>query len=379
MVLANNQKQDDHRLTHTARRMLALRDDVFSEWTTRVRQVLPQTDSLRLPMLVNTLPIFYDNIAEAISPDYPRVLGADGSSLAAEHGGERARMTDYNHQALISEYQIFRWVVLNTLHRENVALSPAELLTINTSIDDGIRVAVNAFAQVHAAFRERFAAALTHDLRTPLGITAMALDMIAMSDDPVEIKALAGKARASVRRMDGMVHELLDTMTFHGGRQLSLDMSNFDIQDLIREVQADTAQRARIHSCGNSVSGWWDRAAIKRALENIVGNAIKYGDPAHAIVIRSREYYERLSLSVHNEGQPIPQDEWECIFQMYRRAGAGNESERQGWGIGLPYVRAVAESHGGSVTVESTVERGTTFMVDLPVDCRPYHGAPTLM
>jgi signal transduction histidine kinase len=134
---------------------------------------------------------------------------------------------------------------------------------------------------------------------------------------------------------------------------------------------------ARIRLSGQAVAGWWDRAALKRAVENIVGNAVKYGAPESPITIRTDEVHQRLLLSVHNEGQPIPPGEQEDIFQMYRRADATARNE-EGWGIGLPYVRAVAESHGGSIGVDSSLERGTTFVIDIPVDGRPYKDAPSV-
>jgi signal transduction histidine kinase len=62
---------------------------------------------------------------------------------------------------------------------------------------------------------------------------------------------------------------------------------------------------------------------------------------------------------------------------MYRRAHAVSRYE-EGWGIGLSYVRAVAESHGGSIGVDSSLERGTTFVIDIPVDGRPYEDSPSV-
>jgi K+-sensing histidine kinase KdpD len=91
-----------------------------------------------------------------------------------------------------------------------------------------------------------------------------------------------------------------------------------------------------------------------------------------------RQTHESLFLTVHNEGSPIPAPEQECIFRMYRRAEAAKRNLKQGWGIGLPYVRAVAESHGGSITLDSSEERGTTFTIDLPKDSRPYQNSPSL-
>ena len=87
---------------------------------------------------------------------------------------------------------------------------------------------------------------------------------------------------------------------------------------------------------------------------------------------------ERVMLSVHNEGTPIAAEEIEDIFQFYQRARAAAQGKKEGWGIGLSFVRAVAESHGGSVTVDSSLERGTTFLMDMPADARPFQDAPTL-
>jgi K+-sensing histidine kinase KdpD len=117
---------------------------------------------------------------------------------------------------------------------------------------------------------------------------------------------------------------------------------------------------------------------MKRVLENLLDNALKYGEPEAAIRVRISYNHDRMLLSVHNEGDAIPQDELESIFQVFRRAEAAKEGEKRGWGIGLPYVRSVAESHGGSVQIDSAPGRGTTLGVDVPVDARPFQNAPTL-
>lgn len=380
MTYASDQKPDATNLSHASRRMLALREQVFADWERAVRAGVDQAAVLRHPVLIDTLPVFYDNIAESLTPGYGRQGGGDGTTVAAEHGGERARVTDYDHVALIDEYQIFRRCILEALHRDGVSLSHAEVLVIDSSIDAGIKEAVNAFSLVHRGLRERFTAALTHDLRGPLQATSMALELILMTEDPARIRAMAAKALASVERMGGMVGELLDSMAFHGGQKVQLELSEFDICELVREVQLEAVgtQGMQLQLTLHSVRGWWDRKALRRALENMVSNAGKYGTPGTPIAIRVDEVHERLLLTVHNHGEPIPQEEQESIFQMYRRAEAARQGVKGGWGIGLPYVRAVAESHGGSVGVDSAHGRGTTFVIDIPVDCRPYCNAPTL-
>ncbi|TQK03113.1 sensor histidine kinase KdpD [Herbaspirillum sp. SJZ107] len=380
MTFASDQNKAPSALSANAQRMLELRDKVFRIWLERVRESVAEARNVESPILIDTLPVFYDNIAESLSPDYPRTSGVDGTTVAAEHGGERARITAYNQAALIEEYQIFRATIFDVLHRENVLLDFNETHAINSSIDSGIQEAVEAFSLVHSGFRERFAAALTHDLRGPLAATMTALELIMLLDDPVRIKTVAAKALSSTARMAGMVDELLHTMKFHSGEKIELELARFDICEVVREVQADSAlgwgQRFEVDA--RTVTGYWDRAALKRALENLVSNAVKYGSEGTPVTIKVDEVYGRLLLSVHNEGAPIPPDQQECIFQMYRRAESAISSDRQGWGIGLPYVRAVAESHGGSIGLDTSQERGTTFVIDIPMDGSLYPNAPTL-
>lgn len=370
MDFATDQNSNNQGLSVTAQRMLELRGLVLSEWEKRVRESLPEAETMQLPLLINTLPSFYDNIAQAISPGYPRLTG-DGTSLAAEHGGERARLSAYTHTALIQEYQLFRASIFDVFERSQVRLNHFECMTIHTSIDTGIREAVNGFTLVHTVMREQFAAALTHDMRTPLSIAVTALELGKIVNDPRKVQQLTDKALDNLRRMNDMIGKLLNSMALHEGRTPSIAFEQFDILDVVGEVVNDAVSQHGpylvVH--GPSVVGWWGRAELKRVLENIVNNAFKYGRAGVPVTIRVEHAYERVSLSVHNEGKPIPIEEQAKIFQMYTRV-AENAQSHQGWGIGLPYVRSAIESHGGSVVVDSSKERGTTFVVDFPQDAR---------
>ena len=381
MSFASDQQTASQQLSANAQRILGLREAVFATWEARVRERVAQARHVQHPILIDTLPVFYDNIVQSISPDYPRASAVDGTTVAAEHGGERARITSYDHSALIEEYQIFRWAIFEVLHREQVALDHREVHAIHASIDSGIQESVEAFSLVHSGFRERFAAALTHDMRGPLGATVTALELILRSNDPDQIRTVAGKALANARRMSGMVDELLDTMAFHSGENIPLHITGIAMGELVAEVLADarTAHGPRFQLDAQPVNGWWDRPALTRAIENLVSNAVKYGAPGTPISVKVEQLHERLVLSVHNDGPPIPPHEQECIFQMYRRAELAQHGDPQGWGIGLPYVRAVAESHGGSIGLDSSHERGTTFFIHIPIDGRAHAGKPTLV
>jgi signal transduction histidine kinase len=380
VTLATDQDTNPEDLSSTARKMLALRDEVLLEWVKRLRQAIKEAEQLPHPILINTFPALYNNLAQAISPGHPRALGNEGSTAASEHGGERARLTHYHVQSVISEYQILRWTIFDVLNMRDVQLNEHEVFVINISIDGSIRESVNAFALAQTALREQFVATITHDLRNPLSTAHGFAELIKQSSDLAQIKEFAERITGSMRRMDNMLQDLLDSMTFQSGERLQLRLEEFDMLEVVKEMcdQFTVTHGPRFQFLGGTARGWWDREAIKRAIENMVGNAVKYGAPDTPVQLKVYSENERMLLSVHNEGEPIPLEQIECIFQVFRRAVAAKEGNKEGWGIGLPYVRNVAESHGGSVAVDSAAGRGTTFLIDIPTDSRPFQNAPTL-
>ncbi len=361
-------------------RMMALRDEVLREWGQRVQATVKESRNLPHPILIDTFPGLYEDIAQAISPDFPRATATEGNTVASEHGGERARLTNYDAQAVIAEYQILRWAIFDVLQRDGVRLDSNESAIINVCIDDAIRESANAFALAQAALRERFVAGLTHDLRNPLASASIAADLIALSSSEPKTREIAASISDNLARMDGMINDLLDTVVFQAGARMRLHLEAFDMLALAREVVDQLGQReGGIVLTGVATAGTWDRQALKRALENLVGNAVKYRVPGTPVSVHVAAKQERMIATVHNEGEPIPPGQAELVFQMFRRSASAEEGGKPGWGLGLPFVRAVAESHGGSVAFDSAAERGTTFMIDLPIDARPFLDAPTLV
>jgi signal transduction histidine kinase len=366
-------------LSPSSRAMLALRDQVVEAWCQAVRESLHKAGSLPEPILLNTLPTFFERLARLLTPAYYQAGGVDVAVIAQEHGGERARLSGYDTTTLIREYQLFRQVLFRMLHQGGVALTHEQREAIATSIDSAIRESVTAFALIQSALREQFIAALTHDLRTPLSTVSVAAQVIESKADNPEMRKLAARIIDNARRIEGMTRDLLDCMVFEGGERLPLHLEEFDLAVLAYEVaqQAMESQAVKVEVAFESVPGVWCRTSLQRALENLLGNAIKYRAPGTPVQVKVERYEQRAQLSVHNEGEPIPVEEMESIFQVYRRA-RGGKCTKDGWGVGLPYARRVAESHGGSIIVTSTAALGTTFMIDIPLDARPFGSAPVV-
>ena len=294
--------------------------------------------------------------------------------MAAEHVEERARLTDFQPETLLAEFHIFRSVLFDMLDAHDVTLTGPERRALHLTIDTVVRESMRAFVAAGDRLRERFAGALAHDLRQPVTNVLLAADLILQLDPPPAIADWARRIARNGERMATMLGELLDALAIQAADRLRLTLEPFDLYELAQGVagRAREYQGADVQLSGVHVNGWWGRSALERALENIVGNAHKYGDPGAPIEVTLAGHDGRAVVSVRNQGKPIPAEEFEAIFQQFVRTKEAGESQQRGWGIGLPYVRTVAESHGGSAVVYNDGEKGTVFVIDIPVDARPF-------
>lgn len=355
-------------------RMLALREIVLQSWENQVRAELASANKLSKPVLIDTMPVLYERLCAALTPAYFARDGLDVASIGAEHGVERATLSDYDAEAILAEFQMFRSVLFDVLDAHELILTAPERRTLHLTIDAAVRESVRAFVAATNSLRERFAGALAHDLRQPASNMVLGANLILRLDPSPQVAQWAQRIVRNGERMGKMLSELLDALAIQSGDRLSLKLEQFDLLALVRSVtdRAREYQGADVRLDGKPVLGWWSPTALERTLENLLNNAQKYGDTDKPIEVNLSESNGRAILSVRNQGKPIPPGEFEAIFQQFVRSGDAGESATASWGLGLPYVRTVAQSHGGSVVVYSDAAAGTTFVVDIPVDARPF-------
>jgi signal transduction histidine kinase len=370
MMLSTNQQSSTTNLSDQSRNVLAIRDEVFAEWEKRVRQLIPGADEVSHPVLLDTLPLFYGNIAEALSPGFDRENAASDSTAATGHGSERARTTDYQAVEIVHEYQLLRDALLHVAQRHGIRFSADETRIIGASFDQAIRDAIDEFTALQRAFRERVAASLTHDMRSPLSVIISGAELLLATDAGKHAKILQ-KIVENGLRLEQMIQEQLDAISHPAPQGAPLPLAALDALALAREVAehvSDTTP-ARCTADGESVIGWWNESALRRALENLALNAAKYGD-GQQVSLKVAQTHGRVILSVHNCGNPIPDGQRKDIFEYLNR---GEQSGTTGWGIGLPFVQEVARRHGGTVVLDSSEQAGTTFTIDIPVDAREFN------
>jgi signal transduction histidine kinase len=116
------------------------------------------------------------------------------------------------------------------------------------------------------------------------------------------------------------------------------------------------------------LKGEWDKARIGQVFSNLIGNAIQYSFTDSAITVNLEGKKEEVILFVYNDGVPIPPDKMANLFNSLTRAIESNDTDPGSinLGLGLYIVKDIVVSHGGTVSVTSTAEDGTTFIARFP-------------
>ena len=219
--------------------------------------------------------------------------------------------------------------------------------------------------------RERFVAALSHDLRTPLTAIKLSASMLLRQGGKSKsIENSANKILSGVNRAEKMVKDLLDANLLKAGQAFPLNLSKTSLDAVMTQTMADLTNLHgdRFHfDIETDIQGIWDGEALQRVIENLASNAVKYGDQS-LVEIYAHPVDSGVEICVHNSGNPIDPDDQRVIFETYQRASVAFKSGQKGWGIGLTLVRGIVEAHHGKVTVSSSEEMGTDFKVWIPLD-----------
>ena len=220
--------------------------------------------------------------------------------------------------------------------------------------------------------RRDFVANASHELKTPVAAVRVLAETLltALPDDPEAAHGFAVRIGREAERLDTLVRDLLDLSRVERG---TLDVEPVDLVGLAKEVvggYADRAEERRIKlrtELQPNVAMRGDRAQLGLLLSNLVDNAVRYTSPKGTVRVRLDGSESRAVLQVTDTGEGIPASELSRIFERFYRVDKARARRTGGTGLGLAIVRHVAESHGGTVTVDSELGRGTTFTVTLPI------------
>jgi PAS domain S-box-containing protein len=234
-------------------------------------------------------------------------------------------------------------------------------------------------AQEALLVRNHFLSIITHDLRQPVATVKAAGEILRASvrnGHDSDQGWLVEKVERGAAMMDAMIGELVDVARVQTGRGLDLRREEMDLAELLRQVVAHDIRlqvgRDRIELLGSEepAIACIDPIRIERVLVNLVGNAIKYSPDGGAVQVTLRLGEEagrrRARITVADHGIGIPAPDLPHVFELFQRA-RNVIDQYKGTGIGLAGAKQIVEQHGGTIAIDSALDKGTTVTVCLPL------------
>lgn len=224
--------------------------------------------------------------------------------------------------------------------------------------------------------RSDFVANASHELKTPIsairGLIETIIDDPAMPEET--FSRFAERIRLQTIRLDRIVQDLLQLSRFDSSEREKL-LARIDLAGLLRQVHqaklfdaGDASVEFTLSLEESSLEVEGEAEALNQLVTNLVDNAIKYTDKQGGVVqLRLSRHGSMAVIEVRDNGMGISKDESQRIFERFYRVDKARSRDLGGTGLGLAIVKHIAQSHMGSVSVESQLGKGSTFSVKIPL------------
>jgi len=355
------------------------RSGLLARWREEVRQ-LPSAQHLDTPTLTDHVPQLVDEIAAALlaqsTETIPEAL-KEGTPPA--HGIQRFE-DGFDIEEMVAEYNILRGCIHDLADAHGMTMQGRPFHILNRVLDGAIGSAVMAYATHHAVEvqnrRQEYLAFVAHDLRTPLNAISLAARVLELTwtrpNDRGECAQMLKSLRRNVQQLDALVTKVIEEntnlVTETGVRleRRTLDLWPM-VEALIHDLHpvAGTSSTHLINLVPEDLTAHADASLLRRILQNLIANAIRYTPRGRVEIGASEISPERTVVCwVKDDGAGVPADRLGRIFDALESDGA--KVDGSGTGLGLAIVKTFVEAHEGQVTVESQVGIGSKFMFTLP-------------
>ena len=277
---------------------------------------------------------------------------------------------------MASEYRALRASVLKLWTKTGPAFDAediADMIRFNESIDQELAESVKFYTDSVANSRELVVAMLSHDLRSPLQGIALATELSLHMGQPNERQTmLSKKVLESTHRMGALINDLLDVTRarFGAGLPVVRAMMNMGTvaEQIVDEVRVVHPRRTIELSVSGFLVGEWDKARVGQVFSNLLNNAMQYGSYSAPVRVGLNGDSKAVTVTVGNDGVPIPPDKIKMIFDPLKRVVAENDvaPSAGNLGLGLYITKEVVVAHGGTIEVASSEMEGTIFTARFP-------------
>jgi PAS domain S-box-containing protein len=329
-----------------------------------------------------------------VNREFEHLAGARGAALDGKHDHELfpPRLADVyrEHDAQVLEqkrgiefeetylradtptiYHAIKFPLLDTAGAPYAVCAIAIDVTERKKTDDALRIARLEAERANRA-KSAFLSNMSHDLRTPLNAILGFAQLLEFDDRPEDRKESVAQIMRGGTHLLSLINEVLDIARIEAGH-LSLSMEPVhavEIVELAAELVRPLAGQRGISlvitkPADASVAVLADRQRLNQILLNLLSNAVKYDRPNGTVTIGFTEVGDdRVRLTVTDTGAGIADSKMRLLFRPFERLGA-EQTAIEGTGLGLALSRGLAEAMGGALGVDSVIDRGSTFWVEL--------------
>lgn len=234
--------------------------------------------------------------------------------------------------------------------------------------------------------RRDFVANISHELKTPIGAVGLLAEaLVSASDEPDQVRRFANQLTTESERLARITQDIIELSRLQASDALS-KADLVDIRTVVavaidqNRVAADSHRIHLISGGAKDARVYGDESLLAVALHNLIANAIQYSPEGSRVGIGIRNSDGVVEIAVTDQGQGIPEDELDRVFERFFRSDPARSRNTGGSGLGLSIVKHVVQNHGGDIRVWSQPGKGSTFTIRLPEvshsAAAPVPGAP---
>ena len=287
----------------------------------------------------------------------------------------RARNYDYVYgKTLADKYELTIEPLSGLVFREMSGVIAASLILF-------LMLAFSFWFLVHAMLKQKsleemksdFTNNITHELKTPVAVAYAANDALLnfeAGNDPEKRREYLKISQSQLKKLEGMIEQIL-SMSMESRKTLELRKEDITLKPLLQTL-AEQHRLSAEKPCSFHIEAeddlviHADRFHFGNVISNLIDNAIKYSGDGVNIAIRAKTTSGGVEISVKDNGTGIAPDKQKHIFDKFYRVPTGDIHDVKGYGLGLYYAKTMVEKHGGTISVSSTLGKGSEFRIFIP-------------
>ena len=287
----------------------------------------------------------------------------------------RARNYDFIYgKTLADKYELTIEPLTGIVFREMSGVIAASLILF-------LMLAFSFWFLVHAMLKQKsleemksdFTNNITHELKTPVAVAYAANDALLnfeAGNDPAKRREYLEISQSQLKKLEGMIEQIL-SMSMESRKTFELRKEDITLKPLLQTL-AEQHRLSAEKPCSFHIEAeddlviHADRFHFGNVISNLIDNAIKYSGDAINIIIRAKTTSGGVEISVKDNGIGIAPDKQKHIFDKFYRVPTGDIHDVKGYGLGLYYAKTMVEKHGGTISVSSTLGKGSEFRIFIP-------------